>query len=381
MSAGSEKLIADSIFNDDVFVSGGKVKMESRIAGDLFAFCQELVLSDSVGGSLNSFCMVSQVLAPVGQSFRGAGLSTTCNAPIGRNILFFGRNVTIGPNAKIGQNGDLFCQRLVFQGEIDGDLRIEAEEAVISGVVCGDLYFKEGLLTISSDATIAGNIFYKSSQKAEISNSATINGEVNWEQLEDTGQDKDDQFALGKIFAWVFSARGYLMLAGIVSLITLGISIIPLPAWLSIILYVVVLLISGNILILLTRERTRATVQMIGNKLLPSLGLGFVIFFVVPVVSIIILLTFVGAPLGIALLFIFGVAAFAGSVYTSTFLGEKIWGLLGSGKCSEHLCYSTGVILLIVFSFIPVIGYILITAAFMIGLGGLALTIKYNTPR
>jgi hypothetical protein len=380
LSVGSEGLISDSVFNDDVFISGGKVKIESFIEGDLFAFCQELVLSDSLEGNLNSCCLVSQVLSPVGQSFRGTGLSITCNAPVGRNVLFFGRNVTIGPNAKIGRDGDVNCQKLVFQGDIDGNLNINAEEAVISGRVGGDLKFENGRLTIGPEAVIEGNVLYKSSTKAEISNSAMIGGEVNWEELEETGGHGNTEFALGKIFAWVFSARGYLLLAGLVSLLTLIVSIIPLPGWLSAIFYSVVFLISGNILILLTRERTKTTIRMIEEKLLPSLGLGFVIFFVVPIVSLVVLFTFIGALLGIIFLFIFGVAAFAGSVYVSTWFGAFIWRLLGVGKCSEHLCFSTGIILILVLSYIPIFGYLLATAALMIGLGGLAQTIKYKSP-
>lgn len=378
LSVSGEGYLADTAYDDDLFITGSKIKMESRIDGDLFAFCQEIVQVDTVGGSFNSFSFDAQILGPVLQSYRGWAYSINCNAPIGRNILIFGNDVTIGPEAKIAHDGDIFCSKLVFQGDIDGDLRVEANNAEIVGHVKGNIEFRNGQLKIGPEAVIDGGVYYKSSRKAEISQSAKIYGEVNWEEIEARADDRGVGITFGKILAWTFSARGYLLLLSLISLISLVFSVIPFPAILFIILYSVIFLISGNILILLTKDRMKITIATIEDKLLPSLGIGFVIFFVAPVVSIVILFTLVGAPLGMALLFIFGVALFAGIVYSATFLGGKIWQVLGkkTENRSDYMCYSTGIVLLIILSFIPVLGYLLITMAIMTGLGGLAQTFK-----
>jgi len=378
ISIKGEGYLADTAYNDDLFITGNKIKMDSRVEGDLFAFCQEIVHSDTVQGSFNSFSFKAQILGPVEQSFRGFGNSINCNASIGRNILIFGNEVNIGPQAEIARDGDIFCAKLIFQGRLNGDLKIKADYAEITGQVGGNIEFENGLLKIGPDAVIDGGVYYKSSQKAEISNSADIHGEINWEEIEYKKKDGITGFSFGKILAWIFSVRGYLLLLSIVSLISLIFSVIPFPTLLLIIFYSIIFLISGNVLILLTRNRMRMTITTIDNKFLPSLGLGFVIFFVAPVISLVILFTLVGAPLGIALLFIFGAALFAGSVYASTFLGWKFWQILGSKteKNSGYLHYSTGIVLLVILSVIPVLGYLLVTIAIMTGLGGLAQTFK-----
>jgi cytoskeletal protein CcmA (bactofilin family) len=352
--------------------------MDSRVDGDLFAFCQEIVHSDTVIGSFNSFSLNAQILGPVKQSYRGWGNSINCNAHIGRNILIFGNEISIGPQAKIAHDGDIFCAKLIFQGEIDGDLKINADYAEITGRVGGDIEFEDGFLKIGPDAVIDGGIYYKSSQKAEISKSAKILGEINWEEIEYRDKGGGMGLTFGKILAWIFSVRGYLLLLSLVSLISLIFSAIPFPKFLMIVFYSIIFLISGNVLILLTRDRLRMTLTTIDRKFLPSLGLGFVIFFVVPVISLVIMFTLVGAPLGIALLFIFGAALFAGVIYASTFLGWKFWKILGSktDKDSGYLYYSTGIVLLIILSVIPVFGYLLVTVTIMTGLGGLAQTLK-----
>jgi cytoskeletal protein CcmA (bactofilin family) len=377
ISVKGEGFLADTVFNDDLFITGSKIKMQGRVDGDVFAFCQEIVLSDSVNGSFNSFSMNVQILGSVGQSVRGFANYINCNAPVGRNLLVFGNQVTVGPKARIGHNGDFFCAKLVFQGKLDGDLKIEAKDAEISGYVAGNVWFKDGQLEVGPDAVIDGNVYYKSVHKANISKSARISGEVNWEELEEKKGGGTD-ITLGRFFAWIFSVRGYLLTATVVSLLSLIFSAIPFPAGLAIIFYSIVFLISGNVVILLTRERTRITMAMMDDKFLPSLGLGFVIFFVVPVISIVVLCTFLGAPLGIALLFLFGIALLAGTVYATAFLGSKFWKIVGRKKDegSPHLYYSTGIVLLIVLSFIPILGYLLVTAVIMTGLGGLAQTFK-----
>jgi len=377
ISVKGEGFLADTVFNDDLFITGSKIKMQGRVDGDLFAFCQEIVLSDSVNGSFNSFSMNVQILGPVGQSVRGFANYINCNAPVGRNLLVFGNQVTVGPKARIGHNGDFYCAKLVFEGRLDGDLKIESRDAEISGYVAGDVWFEDGKLEIGPDAVIDGNVYYKSVHKADISKSARISGEVNWEELEEKKGGGTD-ITMGKFFAWVFSVRGYLLLTTLVSLLSLIFSAIPFPAGLAIIFYSIVFLISGNVIILLTRERMRITLATMDDRLLPSLGLGFVIFFVVPVISIVVLCTFLGAPLGIALLFLFGIALLAGTVYAAAFLGSRFWRIVGRKKDegSPHLFYSTGIVLLIILSFIPILGYLLVTAVIMTGLGGLAQTFK-----
>ena len=372
--------IADTVY-DDLFMMGNKIKMESFIDGDLFAFCQEIVHSDShtVDGNLNAFCMGIQVLGPVEQSVRGFGYSININAPIGRNAMLFGREVTIGPKAVISKNADVYCDKLMFQGNLDGDLRIvDAGEVEITGRVAGNVDCETRQLRIGPDAVIEGDLVYKSPNKAEIDRSAVISGETNWEETESKDKDESAGIILGKIFAWVFSASGYLLLLGIISVMSFIFSIIQLPTGLMIIVYSVMFLISGNLMILLSKEKMKSTIEVINRRFLPSLGLGFILFFVGPVLSLVILFTLVGAPLGISLLLLFGAGLFIAMVFSATFLGWKIWEMLGrkSENKTGHLCYSTGIILLIILSVIPIFGYLLVTIAIMTGLGGLAQTLK-----
>jgi hypothetical protein len=377
LSVGGEGILADTIY-DDLFITGNKIKMDSYIDGDLFAFCQEIVHSDTIAGNFNSFSANIQVLGPVGESFRGFGYSINCNAPIGRNAMLFGNTITVGPQTRIGNESHIFCYKLIFQGELDGDLHIRADEAEITGHVKGDIDFEDGHLKIGPEAVIDGNIYYKSPQKADISRSAVIYGETNWEEIESDKSQDGGGISFGKIFAWIFSARGYFMLMSGVSIVALVFSAIPWPPILMIIFYSVIFLVSGNVLILLSRDRMLSTIDIIEKRFLPSLGLGFVIFFVCPVVSVVIIFTLVGAPLGITLLLLFGIALFIAIVYASTFLGWKFWEILGKKSDSKtgYLCYSTGIVFLIIISFIPYLGYILITAAIMTGLGGLATSLR-----
>jgi hypothetical protein len=73
---------------------------------------------------------------------------------------------------------------------------------------------------------------------------------------------------------------------------------------------------------------------------------------------------------------LFGIAIFAGGIYASLHLGRRVCGIFGSssGNTPGYLCFTIGMTILLALSFIPVLGYIIILAALMAGLGSLAQT-------
>src|SRR3989304_824663 len=60
----------DTVYDDDVFISGFKIKFDSKVNGDLFSFSYEMVQTDSINGNLNVFANSVQSLGPVAGSFR-----------------------------------------------------------------------------------------------------------------------------------------------------------------------------------------------------------------------------------------------------------------------------------------------------------------------
>ena len=367
---------ADSVYDDDVFMTGNKIKFDSEIRGDLFAACNEMVQSSIVDGNFNSFCQSIQSLGPVGGSFRSFARYISCNAPIGRNVLAFGQEITIGPNVEIGKDAQLFAANIIFQGDVKGDLEVSGGQITFTGSVSGCFRFEGGDLVIGPDAVIEGDLIYETPDKADISSSARITGEVRWTRAERKESEESGWVTFGKVSTWLISHRGYFLFMTIISLLIFIVSAIPFPAVMSMVVLWIMLAISGNILILLSKGMALSTEQSLTTRLFPSLGIGFVILFLAPIVAVVLLLTIIGAPLGAVLILLFGAGCFAGGIYASLFIGRKICELLGIGGGKPgYLCFTIGMVILVALSFIPVIGYLLTMVVLMMGLGGLTLAL------
>ncbi len=367
---------ADSVYDDDVFIIGNELKFDSKVRGDLFVACNEMVQSEIVDGNFNNFCQSIQSLGPVGGSFRSFARYVSCNAPIGRNLIAFGQEITIGPDVVIGRDAHLFAANVDFQGDVKGDLDVSASQATFSGSVAGCFCFEGRDLVIGPDAVIQGNLIYETPEKADISSSARITGDVKWTRIERKEREQSGWVTFGKVFAWLISHRGYFLFMTVVSLgLFIGLAI-PFPAGLSMVILWIMLAISGNILILLSKRMALRTEQNLNARLFPSLGIGFAILFLAPIVAVVLLLTIIGAPLGAVLILLFGAGSFAGGIYAALFIGRKICGLLGIGDSRPgYLCFTIGMVILVALSFIPIIGYLLSMLVIMLGLGGLTLAL------
>lgn len=374
VTPGGNDSVIDTVYDDDVFLAGNIIRFDGKVRGDLYTSCYELVQSDTVEGNLISFSRTVQSLGPVGRSFIGFAQYVTCNASVGRNLIGFAQNISVGPDVVVGLDADLFAGTVVFQGEAGRNLKIRSDHAVFSGKVRGNLDFQGDLLTISPEAVIEGDLIYCSPEAAEIGNTNSIKGEVIPTKCE---KKERGGISFGKLFMWLASHRGYFLTLTFFSLVFFVFSAIPFPAGLALVFLIASLLVCGNLFIMLSKDLSARTERTLRNRTFPSLGTGFAIMILSPIVAVVLILSILGAPLGGVFLLVMGVAFFAGGVYATGFIGREVCMALklGSPGSAGYLGYSIGIVLIVVLSFLPVIGYLITLLVIMMGLGGLALAI------
>ena len=369
-------------FDDDVFLFGNNIKFEGQIDGDLFAFCQEIVQSDSITQSLTGFANSVQCLGPIGGSLRAFANMVTCNAPVERNLLLFCNSATIGPQAVIGKSADMVCGSVVFQGTVAGNVKIKTHNAMISGTINGDLHFEGDSLILNPGCVIGGNLDYKSPRQASIAPGVKIGGDTDWEKSEEKQESGPTTFIgkLGNVTRWLISVRGYFLMNLVVSTIVFILALIKFPVWLSLIFLWMTMVICGNIFILFTRRKASATEKILRTRLMPSMGLGLVILFLTPLVSAGLMLTILGAPLGILMLMLFGIALFAGLVYFSLYAGRLICRIFNPAADSTpgNFCFTIGIVILVALAYVPYIGYIITLIILMAGLGAIAQSFSHG---
>ena len=134
-------------------------------------------------------------------------------------------------------------------------------------------------------------------------------------------------------------------------------------------------LVAGLLLAGLGSRQVRAAERVISGEPLPVFVIGLVAAVAIPVLAIIAMVTIVGAPLGLGILFgAFPVLAFVGFLVAAIFLGEQILGTRKEPMAARpYRGALLGIVVLQVAGIIPFVGGIVTAVASILGVGAILL--------
>jgi hypothetical protein len=234
------------------------------------------------------------------------------------------------------QVGDLvvFHGSSSVDGTVNGSLTAFDAPVTISGRVNGDVMVFNGRVELRSGANVTGDVV--SQNDPVVASGATIGGtskrlqtNTNWEG-----------------FGWAGKLAWWLAVS--VSTLVVGL--------------VLVWLVGRGAARILEAGRTRVG---------PSIGLGLLLFFGLPVLAVIALVTVVGIPLGLGLLAALLLIYALGYSASGWILGRSIL----RRPSSWFLAFLAGWAILRVVALVPILGGLVWFAAVVFGLGALAVAI------
>lgn len=232
--------------------------------------------------------------------------------------------------------GDTFDDAIIFDGDatIDGTVTGTAMafngDVVVSGTVGGDVVTTNGRVTLTDGATVGGNVV--SSKAPDVASGATVGGEVRHQTFT---FDAGNLALVSRIAYWIAASVSSFLI--------------------------------GLLLTLVWPRASDAIAAAARDRVGPSIGWGFLMFFGIPIVGGILLITLVGALLGVgmllALVLIYSIGYAAGALAFGRLLLKPPTG--------RFLAFLLGWGILRLVALVPVLGGLLFLAATVWGLGAI----------
>jgi cytoskeletal protein CcmA (bactofilin family) len=302
---------ADSVAGD-AMAAGASVSAEGPVRGDLLA----------AGGRVTAS-------GPVGGSVRAAGGEVTVDGSVERNVTAAGGSVRIGAGGRVRGNAYLSGGEIVVDGHVAGHLRASGGVVRILGSVDGSVDVTAERVVVGPAARIGGDLTHRSPDPAEVASGARIGGAVTHRPADGGG---------------------------------------ALAAWIGRLVRVGAFLFTGGVLVALFPGAADRLRETLGERPVPSVGLGLAALVGVPLALVLVGLTVLGLPLMLIGGALFAAALYVARAVLALWLGERLLGR-GPARARRVAAFLVGGALLALAGLVPWVGWLVTLAATVAGVG------------
>lgn len=306
------------------FYTGTIVDVTGTVDGDVYAAGQSVTISGDIAGDVIAAAQTITLTGTVDGNVRLAAQSITVSGDVTRSGTVFAADIAITPAGSFGDDVVGSAATATVSGDIGRDLLLSVDRLTISGAVGGDVSYTSDDEALITDGAVTGSV----------------------ERIEPPRAPEPSPWAV--VGGW-FLGLLYALVA--LSLINLLVGLL-LPRWL----------------------------HRVTDHLVPSpwkaLLVGFIASVAVPLASVFLLVTVLGAPLALAGILIWSVLTLASFAYGSYYLGRVV--LRGGGLPIVRAL--VGGAILIIALHIPWLNVLVWLAMVFFGLGAQLLELYRQRP-
>ena len=317
-SKASEEIVLEDDANASVALAATSIEANSKIKG-----------IGSLIGEEVKFSGTADYAAIVGNK-------VTIDGTINNDAFIAGTIVNINNKANLNRDIVIVGSEVNLSGNFSRNISVYADVVNVKNAnVNGNLKIKASSLKIES-TKVAGTLYYPKDAKVEINKDVNIN---KTEKTAAINQDANTYLSLVSSKIWSFACMALIF------------------AFMCLILPKVFTKINDKY------------EKMDGNKTIEVFTKGLVIIVLVPIISIMLLMTAIGIPLAIIALVLYGVAIYLSTIFTAYLLGYKVWQKFFKKDMNMLVIGLLGLMILLVLNIIPGINYLVAIITVLIGLG------------
>src|SRR3989338_5020780 len=336
-------LEADETINHDFFAAGEQVEIKGTVNGDLYAAGGNIVVEGTVNGDVLAAGGQIEISGTVGGNIRVAGGNIEVSGDIAKNLTAGTGSLEISDDATVGGSVVLGAGNVEIDGPVGGNIVAGAGNLEIRNTVGGNIYAGVRQLHIDENEGVAGDVIYWSEEEALVDQEATVSGTLERrEPVKRLQSPREDDvrslwagFRLFSLLSMV--AIGLLLLRFFPGILETGADILERKSW-------------------------------------QSLGLGFLKLILEPMIAVIFLVTVIGIPLGIFLIFAYIAELYFASYFVVYWLGTFLMARFNQ-KANIYWTFIVGAVVFALVTSIPIVSGFVRFFSLLFGLGAILLLI------
>ena len=325
---------ASETINSMLFAAGSNIDIAGTVNGDVYCAGQTITISGTVNGDVICAGQTITISGVIDGSVRLGGQSITLSGTVSNSATIGSQNLIIENKGVIGRDLLGGSQNITINGAVKRDIVAGSNNLTINGQVGRDINSGVNALSIGSTGKIGGNIDYMSNNDLNISAGAQVSSKTTKTLPPKQSTNNYNYAPFGFSFAWFV----YFLIATIAIALTF-VGLFPRAF----------------------AESAAKALKKPGQTVL--VGIAGVIL--APVLIIVLMVTVVGIPLAILAILTWIIIIMLSGIFAGYMLGRAI---LKDSKQPIWIM-TTGISILVVTYFIPIIGFFTMLAAWLFGTG------------
>ena len=339
-------LIDTEVIEGDFYAAGGNVTISGEVQGDLVASGGSILVNGTVADDILVAAGAIDVIGQVGDDLRLAGGQIRVGDGVGGDLVAAGGFIQVLSSVSVA--GDLVVAggRVVIEGDVGGDVTVYAGEVEINGTVQGDTTLFISEKTVLGDtAVLQGDLVYSAPKEASLSEGAVVRGATTFNETRIT---RDIETFIGALFGLFFITK------------------------------VLALLTVGLLGVLIFRKFSDLYVKKTFDALGANLLRGFIVLILVPILLFFFFVTTIGFFVGVLGALAFVTLMLLAKVYAGIMFGALLSKWVHKEITLNWQWTIVGITLLQIISLIPIVGWFIVFATFLVAFGALSHLIYHH---